>query len=248
MGDTERITTHLAHLSPEKKNRQKSLSLTPLAPVMALEDAWAILKNAAAPAWTQTANQVQDDPSQLWQANTYPIQGADAQGKYDMSNVADPNQYTHSAPVDGRTWPAPSAKNLAPAGDWSGGGAVAQGNAPVAQIEGNTALDNMAHEREGERMDARANAYENQAETMKKPGFLAGRKAREEYLRAQQALLGQRGNALTRSGYEKGKQDGRQSEDPSKRLIQRQPRPDAGITSTSLFADSPMGALAGDRT
>lgn len=217
---------------------------------MALEDAWAILKNAAAPAWTQTANQVQDDPSQLWQANTYPIQGADAQGKYDMSNVADPNQYTHSAPVDGRTWPAPSAKNLAPAGDWSGGGAVAQGNAPVAQIEGNTALDNMAHEREGERMDARANAYENQAETMKKPGFLAGRKAREEYLRAQQALAEKSKTARGRmsDAHMKHRGDRRQAGDPSKRLIQRQPRPDAGITSTSLFADSPMGALAGDRT
>tara|TARA_R100000152_G_C6774921_1_gene202979 strand:+ start:1813 stop:2499 length:687 start_codon:yes stop_codon:yes gene_type:complete len=226
----------------------KSLSLTPLALAMALEDAWSILKNAPAPAWTLAQNQVQDDPSQYWQANTYPIQGPDAKGELDMSNVADPNQYTHSAPVGGKTWPAPSAKNLAPAGDWSGGKAVAQGDAPVAQIEGNVALDNMAHQREGERMDARANAIGNLMAATTKPGFLAGKKAREHWQRVQDRLAADKKKASSRASESHAKLQGAQSPTPTKRIIQRQPAPDVGVTSTSLFADNPLGPLAGDRT
>ena len=230
------------------RTKQKHLSLTPLALAMALEDAWSILKNAPAPAWTLAQNQVQDDPSQYWQANTYSIQGPDAKGELDLSNVADPNQYTHSAPVDGRTWPAPSAKKLAPAGDWSGGGAGAQGNAPVALIEGNVALDNMAHQREGERMDARANAIGNLMAAAEKPGFLAGKKARESYQRVQDRLGRDKKKASGRANESHMKLRGAQSQNPEKRLIQRQPAPDVGVTSTSLFAASPWGALAGART
>ena len=229
---------------------------------MALEDAWSILKNAPAPEWTRAQNQVQessDGTHSVWQANTYPIQGAHAQGKYDFSNVSDPNQYTHSAPVDDRNWPAPAPEDTAPAGDWSSGGAVAQGNAPVAEIKSNTALDNMESRREMERMAARANAIKNEKAAMKKPGFFANlfgtnEKARDDYQREQEALAQQGKAAMSRAAAHRGdigrggysRTGGRYPGET--RLIQRQPRPDVGVTSTSLFADNPLGPLAGDRT